>query len=191
MQSFTIEYKVETKDKYIIPLKDLKESSTRYEFKLTDEFFEMVDGPEIRKGNLDAIVEVHKHESSFTLDFDIKGVVTVTCDRCLDDMDQEIETEEHLKVKYGEKFEEVSDTLVVVPESEGTIDISWYLYEFAALNIPMRHVHPEGQCNQEMADKLADVLISTVDEGEAKASDKKEQPIDPRWEVLKNLKLKD
>ena len=181
---------MESRNKYIIPLRDMRADSMRYEFELNDEFFEMVDGPEIRRGNLKAEIEVRRVAESYTLDFIIGGYVILSCDRCLDDMEQDIDTEGHLKVKFGEEFNEVDDTLVIVPESEGNIDVAWYLYEFAALDIPMRHVHPEGQCNQEMSERLAKVLATTVDEAESDTEDEdNDKPTDPRWDALKNLKF--
>ena len=54
----------------------------------------------------------------------------------------------------------------------------------------MRHVHPEGQCNQEMSERLAKVLATTVDEAESDTEDEdNDKPTDPRWDALKNLKF--
>ena len=35
------------------------------------------------------------------------------------------------------------------------INIAWFLYEFIALNIPMKHVHAPGKCNKGMVGKLS------------------------------------
>ena len=53
-----------------------------------------------------------------------------------------------------------------------------------ALSIPLRHVHPnekgENGCNQEMLNRLGNIIHDEDDE--------EEQEIDPRWAALKNLK---
>ena len=52
----------------------------------------------------------------------------------------------------------------------------WYLYEMVALEIPIRHVHPEGECNAEVMNRL-------------NGADKERQT-DPRWAALEQLKTK-
>ncbi len=164
----------------------------RYQYKLDDKFFEGVDGPEIRKGNVQADVTVQKSEHSFLLTFQLKGTVMVLCDRCLGEMDQPISCEEHLTVKFGENKEEEDDQLVIVSEEDGEMDLSWYMYEFIALHIPIRHVHPEGECDEETAKVLKEHLAierepgeETTEETSADEGGKKET--DPRWDALKKL----
>ena len=49
------------------------------------------------------------------------------------------------------------------------------LYEIYMLNYPIRVVHPEGECNEEMERVLEDMTVEESDE------------IDPRWDELKKL----
>lgn len=70
-------------------------------------------------------------------------MIHIPCDICLDDMDQSIETDNRLVVKFGEDYSE-DDDLVTVAENEGILDVSWFIYEFIALNIPIKHVHAPG-----------------------------------------------
>ena len=120
-----------------------------------------------------------------TLKIDLKGleegVVMVPCDICLDLMEQSIETTQRLEVKLGTENSEEED-LVMVAEDEGILDITWYLYEFIALAIPIRHVHAPGKCNPAM--------IRTLEEYSATRSGQEEDdtPMDPRWEALLKLK---
>ena len=59
------------------------------------------------------------------------------------------------------------------------------IYDTIALEIPLRHVHPAGQCNKEMAAKLrshtADADLEETD------NDEEDTGSDPRWDALKNL----
>ena len=106
-----------------------------------------------------------------------------------------VSTSDKLKVKLGSSFAEEGD-IVVVPEEDGYINIAWFLYEFIALNIPMKHVHAPGKCNKGMVGKLSKHLrISADDEDdddiavELPEGDISEGPqeIDPRWNELKKI----
>ena len=185
---------------YTIPLKDLSEGTHLYEYDLDNDYFSDIEGPEVPKGNVHAKVEVRKTSQAFELKFDIKGTVQIICDRCLEEMDQEIDTQDQLMVKFGPDYAEEGDSLIVVPEAEGDINIAWFLYEFIALNIPIRHVHPIGKCSKTMVSKLRRHLAHDANEEaeeediilEEDGSDEieeggSEETIDPRWEGLKIL----
>ena len=132
-------------DKYKIELKNMKADSAKYEFTLDNQFFVDLDGPEVQKGKLAVELNVKKTSGVFLLDFQTEGFVIVPCDRCLDEMELPVTTSYQLKVKLGSSFAEEGD-IVVVPEEDGYINIAWFLYEFIALNIPMKHVHAPGKC---------------------------------------------
>ncbi|MBP5455456.1 MAG: DUF177 domain-containing protein [Paludibacteraceae bacterium] len=185
---------------YTIPLKDLSEGTHLYEYDLDNDYFRDIEGPEVPKGNVHAKVEVRKTSQAFELKFDIKGTVQIICDRCLEEMDQEIDTQDQLMVKFGSDYAEEGDSLIVVPEAGGDINIAWFLYEFIALNIPIRHVHPIGKCSKTMVSKLRRHLAHDANEEaeeediilEEDGSDEieeggSEETIDPRWEGLKIL----
>lgn len=192
---------------YTIPLKDLSEGTHIYEYDLDNDYFRDIDGPEVPKGNVHAIVEVRKSIQAFELKFSLEGVVQILCDRCLEEMDQEIETQDQLRVKFGTEYAEEGESLIIVPEEEGEINIAWFLYEFIALNIPIRHVHPAGQCSKTMVSKLRKHLAHDANEEifdeeedddfeldyetENDGEEEAEETIDPRWEGLRSLLNKD
>ncbi len=60
-------------------------------------------------------------------------------------------------VKFGEDYSE-DDDLVTVAENEGILDVSWFIYEFIDLNIPIKHVHAPGKCNPAMIEMLKSIL---------------------------------
>jgi uncharacterized metal-binding protein YceD (DUF177 family) len=117
----------------------------------------------------------------FELHFLTKGFVTVSCDRCLDDMEQPIEADNVLTVKLGDTYSDDDDT-VTIDENEGILDLSWFIYEFIMLAIPIKHVHAPGKCNSAMTQKLEE-LSGAVRSGEEGA-----EAIDPRWSALLKLK---
>ena len=167
-----------------IDLKGLQEGSTTLEFQITDAFFEAIEAPEIKRGTLDLSLDINRKADFFELTFDIKGEVTVPCNLCLDDMLQPIVCSERLAAKFGDEYSE-DDDLVTVPEDEGILDVAWFVYEFIVLNIPIRHVHAPGKCNPVMM-KVLDGL-STSRSGEAD----EEQSVDPRWDALRKLNIKE
>lgn len=183
---------------YNIPLKDLEQGVHKYEYLLQDKFFEDIDAPLVKRGEVNVIVTVTRNSHAFELDFEIDGIVKVPCDRCLADMDIPIEAQEHLTVKFGDAFSEESDTIVVIPESEGAINLAWFIYEFVALCVPIRNVHPTGQCSKSMVSKLRKHLIVEKEEGEDaelfddlgemdEETEEAEVKTDPRWDALKSL----
>ena len=177
---------MESKDKYVIALSKLPLGTQTYSYRLDDAFFEFVDGPEIRKGNVSVDISLRKSAKSFELRFHSKGYVMIPCNRCMEDMKQEIETENELIVKFGDKHEEVDDTLVVVPEYPGEIDLSWYLYEFIALSIPIRHVHEKGGCSEMMEEQLMRYMTEErMDDDDETETESK--GTDPRWDALRSL----
>ncbi|GHU64119.1 hypothetical protein FACS1894123_08300 [Bacteroidia bacterium] len=187
-------------DLYRIDLKGMQTDILEYEYLLDNQFFTNIGGEDVQKGKVNVRLKVTKVRDVFNFDFDLKGTVVVTCDRCLDDMDFPFETTSRLIVKLGKDYSEESDEIVVIPESEGVINFAWFLYEFIVLAIPIKHVHPVGKCNKQMTAKLKkhsvksgdsedefdaegtpDVFISDDDEFE-------EETPDPRWNALKKVR---
>ncbi len=168
-------------DKYNVELKDLKEPQARYQWTVDQDFFAVVEGDEVQKGKVDVNLIVSKASSLYRLDFSVTGTVVVTCDRCLDDMTLEIENSGELKVKLGVDFGDDGD-VVVVPEEQGFVNVAWYIYEFIALAIPIKHVHAPGKCNKGMMEKLDELTVGENQDDESNQND-----TDPRWDELKNI----
>jgi uncharacterized metal-binding protein YceD (DUF177 family) len=114
-------------------------------------------------------------------DFTMEGNVIVPCDRCLEDLELEIEGYNELIVKMGEDKEELSENVIVVSSKDYEIDVAQYIYEFITLMIPMRNVHDEnGQaCDPEILKEIEKHITH----------ESPETPTDPRWDSLKNINL--
>ncbi len=176
--------------------------TTEYSFHLDNIFFKNIDGEEFHKGNVDVELTVKKTSNTHEFNFNINGVIQILCDRCLDEMEFPISTQARLFVKFGKEFSEESDEIVIIPEDEGEINIAWFLYEFIALEIPMKHVHAPGKCNKAMSSKLKKHITRSADDNEDSGgiSDEDflddvnlgvdedvEEKTDPRWDELKKL----
>jgi len=132
-------------DGYIVDLKGMQSDTVSYHWQAANDFFSAVQGPEIKQGLLDVALRVKRTSGTYELTFQLTGEVEVTCDRCLEPMSQPITAECKLRVKMGDEYADDGE-VVTIPEREGTINVAWNIYEFAALEIPLRHVHPDGEC---------------------------------------------
>jgi len=174
----------------------MREDIQKYEYFLDSHFFTDIDGEDIQKGRIKVFLTVSGKNNVFELNFKLSGIAIIPCDRCLDDMEYPIETTSRLIVKLGKDYAEESDEIVVIPESEGVINLAWFLYEFVALAIPIKHVHVPGKCNKKMSSTLKkhsartngeeeddmnvdDVIITDDEENDIKT--------DSRWDGLKNF----
>jgi len=169
-----------------------------FEYLLDNMFFTNIGGEDIQKGKINARLTITKKAGVFDLSFSLNGIVVVPCDRCLDDMDLPIETTAHLIVKFGKDYSEESDEIVVIPETEGKINLAWFLYEFISLAIPIKHVHAPGKCNKQMTTKLKKHTAKSEDDDQVFGpdtddviitnEDPDEDKTDPRWDALRGFK---
>jgi uncharacterized metal-binding protein YceD (DUF177 family) len=177
-------------EQFKIDLKALTEDVTSLEWELDDHYFSALSDAEIKGGSLHVSGSIRKTVGFFELLFDISGTVRIPCDRCLDDMDQPIETQLRLVAKLAPqgRMEEGCMTpnendIVMVDENEGVLDTSWLIYETVALAVPIQHVHQPGDCNDAMMRVLTEHSAARSSDADAT------QETDPRWAALKNLKI--
>ena len=181
---------------YNVDLKNLTPGVHEFEYLLENKFFVDIDGDQVQKGKVKVRLTVKRSSMMFEMNFQIEGVVMVPCDRCLDDMEIPVDTHNRLVVKFGKEYAEESDEVVVIPEDEGAINLAWFLYEFIALAIPMKHVHAPGKCNKAMTSKLSKHMRTTPDDEmaedtfapeEVELMNEEETQVDPRWDELKKI----
>lgn len=184
---------------YNIPLRGLSEGKHEFEYNLDNKFFSLIDDgtAEVKKGTIKVVVSLKKTSTTFELNFNINGVVQVPCDRCLDDIDMNVETKNKLIVKFGKEYSEESDEIVIIPEEDGAINIAWFLYEFIVLSLPAKKVHAPGTCNKAMSSKLNKHKVKSNDENDDDSDEEdsfEEEDTsfsDPRWDSLKDLSMDD
>lgn len=166
-------------DTFKIDLKGLKAEKTCLDYQLDNDYFDAIGSEELRGGDLHTTLQVRKVADNFELSFHTEGVVIVTCDLCLDEMSLPITADNKMVVRLGDGYEE-SDEFLTIPADEGVLDVSWHIYEFIALAVPMRHVHEEGECNPDMIQRLGQLSVGNNPEDD--------EAVDPRWNELKKLK---
>jgi uncharacterized metal-binding protein YceD (DUF177 family) len=185
-------------EEYNVELKMMKSDVEEHTFTLNDKFFTDLEAPEVQKGNLTVQLQVRRTSGLYVLRFHTEGTILIPCDRCLDDMELPIETDDELKVKMADAYNDENE-IIEIDENEGVLNVAWFIYEFIALNIPMTHVHEPGECNEAMVEELKKHLcVSALDEDEdefdeedgGKLDEEDEaapREIDPRWNALKKI----
>ena len=164
-----------------IPFLGLKEGVHDYAFDIDAEFFESFDYSEVKQGQIHVDVSMERQERMLIFVFNIKGSVELPCDRCLAPMQQEVAGDERLIVKFGQEWEEESEEVIIMPETESRIDISGFIYEYIMLMLPYKKVHQESE---ETGESTCDEsMVEKVEQHSAKETD-------PRWDALKELKDK-
>lgn len=143
---------------YELDLLSLKEGkSYEFDYHIGPDFFASRDNNEILGADVDVNLAVEKRHDSYMLEFDFVGTLEVPCDRCLDPVAVPVDTTYDLIVRHGEEFDDSDDNLLVIPENQTTLDLSGMIYDTLMLEIPLRHVHPDGECNAEMQRKLDEI----------------------------------
>lgn len=184
----------------------MPEGTQEFAYHLDKQFFVNMESTDVHDADLEArLTVVHKHDM-YNLAFHITGTVTLICDRCLDDLILPIDVTYDIAVKYGDDYDE-TDELLIIPQTDLTLNVSYMIYDTVSLAIPLKHVHPMGKCNRAMSAllrkhravkddedaELAETLIGEMEAmdddvaDDAPASAGGAEPTDPRWDGLKKL----
>ena len=158
-------------DKFIIPLNGLAAGITEFSWQAGKEFFDSFENSEILDAHLDTDVRVEKSGRYIGVDCDVRGEVTVECDRCLDELDMPIDVEIKLSVKYGneessEEPQQGEREVIFIPETDAEMDMSQIIYDYVCLSLPMQRTHDDGECNPEVMKKYGTPEESEVKEEE-------------------------
>ncbi|MGD1844049.1 MAG: DUF177 domain-containing protein [Salibacteraceae bacterium] len=160
-----------------------------FQFDITETFFEAFEettvsstSEPIEKANIAVDVLLDKKQEMLTLDFSFSGQVFVNCDRCLDELNLKLDDQNRIIFKFGDEQFEDTDEIVILPESAYQLDLSQYVYETLILSLPLRRVHPEGDCDPDM--------VRHLQEGEEETKEAETPLADPRWAALANLNKK-
>lgn len=166
-------------DDMTVRFSGLKPGRYHYQFTLDDAFFEGFENDELKGGNVKIEAELERLEHTLMFTFTLEGELTTWCDRCLGEMTVPVEGEERLCVRFSDEEQSDDEDVAVLPENAFEIDLRQWLYEYAAVRLPMQHMHPEGECDPAMTSLIAS--------DEQLAEQHSCEP-DPRWEALKKLK---
>ncbi|MBN8578777.1 MAG: DUF177 domain-containing protein [Cytophagales bacterium] len=159
----------------------LSNKAHHFNYRLEKGFFELYGTEAISDGRFEVSVILDKKETFIEVEFKISGLAALVCDRTLEPFDFPIQETRKVVFKYGDEPQELSDEIVIIARDEASIDLGQYLYEYIALAIPMKKLHPRFATE---TDSDTGLIYSTATNNEEKDE---VEPIDPRWEKLKNL----
>lgn len=173
------------REEFKIRLSGVELGKHSYSIDCDNTFFELAEIPELDAGLVKLCIDADISEKMVLLDFHFKGEVALPCHRCLDLVTIDLDYTEHLVVKLvpmisDEEFLE-EDDLWVIDENTYELDLFHFVYESISLHLPMQIVHEDDEqgqstCNPTFLKKLEELSQRDANE------------IDPRWEVLKNIK---
>ena len=136
---------------YKIQLASLPDGKYTQEFECGTEFFKNMEKPEVLDSDVKVHLDMEKRNGIYQCVFTCKGMIHIPCDRCLDPMEHEVDTEWRVNVRYGEDYSDEADDLLVIPYSDRDLNVAYMLADTILLTIPLRHVHAPGKCNRAMA----------------------------------------
>jgi uncharacterized protein len=178
---------MEKRSQYTIQFASLTTGLHQYEFHISDKFFQLFEHSLIHKADINVEVALEKGVNNLQFTFTFNGKVHLTCVRCLDEFDMQVSNEvRHLVVRQLDAVEETveeEEDIIAIPGSVHEIDLAAHLYDYLNLMVPFNPVHPDKEdgspgCNEKALEDMNNHL------GHDPQND------DPRWDMLKRLKLK-
>jgi uncharacterized metal-binding protein YceD (DUF177 family) len=170
---------------FTIPFIGLKLGEHRFDFEITNTFFEHFGYDEFEHTNIELEVLLDKKSTLLDISLQFKGLVGVHCDISNEPYDQNISGVYHFIVKFGEEFNDENEDLLILPHGSHEVNIQQYVYESIVLAVPTRKIHPgiaDGTLKSEILEKLEELSPKGSDDNASENDD-----TDPRWDELKKL----
>ena len=165
-----------------LALKSMPIGTHEFEYQLDGQFFKEMESADIHDASLTVNLTVNRKDDFYNMAFAFIGDITILCDRCLDEMLLDIDTEYNIVVKYGEAYDDSSDEVLIIPENDNYFNVAQLIYDTVSLEVPIVHMHDDGECNEYMSEVLRQHSAS-----EPGNEEDEDTAIDPRWNELKKL----
>ena len=168
-----------------IEIAGLKPGPYNFDFEIGDSFFQLFPGSFVEHGKLKCHIALDVSATLIRCMVETSGEVELSCDRSLELFWEPISFEEPIIFKFGEEAQELNDEIEIVSWKETHLDFSQFIYDFIALSVPIKKLHPKFR-NQDSQIQASEILLysSSTDESE----EEKPLIVDPRWEKLLKLK---
>ena len=178
---------MEKRSHYVIQFASLTLGQHEFTFQITDSFFQPIKESLINKADVEVKTILEKGVNNLQMFFHFTGNIHVACVRCLDEFDIELNEKKHMVVRQIESVkseEEEEEDIISMPLTSTEINLAPHLYDYLNLMVPLSPVHPNKKdgtsgCNEESLKEMQKHLM-----------DEETDHNDPRWEILKKLKLK-
>ena len=137
-------------ESFVIPVSGLAQGVTEFRLTAGNAFFASYGNPEILGASVSVAVLARKAGRTVDIDLSMEGLVSVPCDRCLEELSLPVSATALLRVGAGgqEDGEEVDGREIVLADApDGGLDLSQVVYDYVCTSLPLHKVHPDGGCN--------------------------------------------
>lgn len=191
MQSF-LQNEVKEQNRYSIDIYGLDNKPYEFDYEVGPAFFNEMQQDLIEKGDFKVHLVLDKSSTMIQLRIAITGIVELICDRSLEPYKEAINTEGVIILKFGDHDEELTEEIFIINRNTSRINVAGYIFEFIALSLPMKKIHPDLRGTLSEAsdeDEFETLVYSSEARAEEDENDQdSNETIDPRWEALKKLK---
>ena len=159
----------------------LKDGSHKFEYDLDNSFFVSHDYLDFNSCDIKVKIELVKKTTVLELHIIGCGLANINCTLSNEPFDFEVNSKMKLLVKFGDKYDDSNDELIILPHGSHTVELDQFLYEMIVLSMPIRNVHPgidDGSLKSDILNRLKEFDINK----------EKSSNFDPRWDKLKKLK---
>ena len=168
---------------YSIPFTGLALGKHQFDFDITDSFFDEFEYSLVKKADLKCRVELEKQETLMILNFDIKGEIQTTCDKCLSEFPEKLDLHEQQIAKFSDEEISEDDEIITLGKNDHEIMLAGLIYEYINVAVPFIAVcNDPGNtpyCDKDMLDNLNKLSAN---------NDEQDEQADPRWDALKKIK---
>lgn len=161
---------------HTIAFTGLKDGAHAFRFQLGSSFFEASGDEDMHGGDITVDVTMDKNPTLLVVEISAKGTLDLLCDHCNAPLAFALEGKQMQVFRLTGEEEYDDGELVSLEAGAHSVNITHYIYECLRLALPIRHVHPAGECDPEVVKAYERLRVQ-------------HEPIpDPRWGVLDQLK---
>jgi uncharacterized metal-binding protein YceD (DUF177 family) len=183
---FSSKVNMKVLEAFQIPIIALEDKSYHYTFSGDDAFFAAFEQDWVEKGQFAVTADLTKSALMIQVQMNITGTIELICDRSLEAFNYPFEVNEKLIFKYSDHSEDLGDNLFLLDRKEPKLNLSQDIFDFIALEVPMKKLHPRFVADEDAAS--TDMFIYTTDQADEKPASPTYEVIDPRWAALQKLK---
>ena len=168
-------------NEFTILVRGLDEGIHNMHFQVEKSFFEAFENTLFESGKFSVEVEFDKRSNMFVLNFDIKGFVETSCDRCTANIQLPVTGDFYTIFKLTEDEGNNEAEVVFLEPSIDTLNIAKYIYEFILLSIPLVRTY---NCEDEKVKPCDEKALEAL---ESMENTKEKKTTNPVWDNLKGL----
>jgi uncharacterized metal-binding protein YceD (DUF177 family) len=113
-----------------------------YSFTGNDVFFAAFEQKWVQKGEFNAKVTLDKGATMIQVRLVIEGHLKLICDRSNEEFEFPLQVDEKIIYKFSDHNEDMGNNLFLLDRKSPKLDLSQDLFDFIALQVPMKKLHP-------------------------------------------------